>query len=885
MVQAPKAIAPAPAGVQRQCECGQHTLSGECNECKQKKMLLQRSANGRLNPPVVPPVVQAVAKRGSFVAMGLGAAANEIEQPDHNHKFLERSWLTAAAGPRPQFDFSQVPVYTDSKAEKLAHAANMLVSANELRPNAASNLRMVGPSTVAIPSATDERQPGSELAGSDPHEVEADVTADGAVSRLEGSPTYARRAVQTPAAGVSGLGAGHPMSAGIRRRFERAFGWDFSGVRLHTGTAAAALAARLGARAFALGRNLVFGSKVADPEASVHRRLLAHELTHVIQQDMGAGAASSLAFPSLSAVSPSRVQAAPLVTNVVTSAAELGVGGNDITATATVAGAGTAVTWSINPGGAAPAGVTVVGGGRRVRIHAAQPGGVAVVGGAPITIRAAVTATPGDFSDSPPVALVQVVSATYAANPALANVPSLIPGVPPPNSAEPNRDGIAGNTATVNAVTAPAGRPITVTFRRPLGATIAGNVVTPGATTGDIGLRIADNATQARLDETKPTAIAGAPAALMADLTVNAVPTRVLSLANAGALGPYGQLNRINFAASDAVHPPLTRIIGELITAVRDDFNTAPPNVGFNPAFVLAQAVPANTWQDQVVTPAGILNVADGLPAIDVNRFVGPGVPQLPRQMIDRQRFQYASWQGAGAVLSNQFSDGQHVVSLTGSPGAFRFRTDHHLDGAAAPQANEAYVGNPLIVLSNVTATPTAAGATGLAADGAATANLAVNSTVAGRTVNWTVLDGDITITAGNPAVLPATATLTAGVRAGTFHLRAADTIFPNRRVDGPVRVVPVQLHNIVAAPPRVAAGVLTSNVSINAEPGGRILNWIVDAAAAGAGVTVAPAVTGPGNAMNVTVTRPAAFKGNVTVTAADSVVAAKTARTTINFL
>lgn len=819
--------------------------------------------------------------------MGLGAAANEIEQDDHNHKLLERSWLTAAAGPRPQFDFSQVPVYTDSKAEKLAHAANMLVSANKLKPDAVSNVvRMAGPSTVAIPSAADERQPGSGLAGSDPHEIEADVTADRAVGRLDASPSYVRRAIQTPAASVSGLGVGRSMSAAIRRRFESAFGWDFSGVRLHTGTAAAALAARLGARAFALGRNLVFGSKVADPEASVHRGLLAHELTHVVQQDMGAGASSPLAFPALSAASPSRVQAAPLVTNVVTSAAELGVGGNDITATATVAGAGTAVTWGINPGGAAPAGVTVVGGGRRVRIHAAQPAGGAVVGGgAPITIRAAVTATPGDFFDSPPVVLVQVVSATYAANPALANVASLIPGVPPPNSAEPNRDGIAGNTATVNAVTAPAGRPITVVLRRPLGATVAGNVVSPGSTTGDIGLRITDNATRARLDESKPTAVAGAPAALMADLTVNAVPTRVLSLANAGALGPYGQLNRINFAASDAVHPPLTRIVGELITAVRDDFNTAPPNVGFNPAFVLAQAVPANAWQDQVVTPAGILNVADGLPAIDVNRFVGPGVPQLPRQMIDRQRFQYASWQGAGAVLSNQFSDGQHVVSLTGSPGAFRFRTDHHLDGAAAPQASEAYVGNPLIVLSNIVANPTAAGATGLAADGAATANLAVNSTVAGRTMNWTVLDGDITITAGNPAVLPATATLTAGVRAGAFHLRAADTIFPNRRVDGTVRVVPVQLHNIVAAPPRVAAGVLTSNVSINAEPGGRTLNWVVDAAAAGAGVTVAPAVTGPGNAMNVTVARPAAFKGNVIVTATDSVVAAKTARTTINFL
>lgn len=843
-------LSPKSGLLQRACACGQHTIAGgECEECRKKRGgTSQHAAIG--SPPVVQEALRSPGQP-------LDTGTRTFMEPRFGQDF---SRIPTYAS-RPQFDFAHIPI---------------TVPLIQRKP------------TTSSPSDPFEREVDDKGADGDrAHEIEADRIADAVVRRLDNaSPHHARgvsRPTQGPAPGIAGLSAGRPMSTDLRRRFEGAFGWDFSGVRLHVGATAAVASARLGARAFTHGRNIVFGDKVADPEASDHRRLLAHELTHVVQQGMGAGAPASHNFSSLSSASPARVQAAPRVTNVVTSAVELGVGGNDITATATVAGARPPLTWTINPGGAAPAGVTVIGTGRRVRIHAGQPVGGAVVGGVPIVIRAAVTGTAGDNFDAPPVALVQVVSATYAAAPALATVPSLIPGVPPANSAEPNRDNIAGNTAVVHAVTAPAGRPFTVAFRRSLGATVAGNVITPGNRTGDIGLRITDTATRARFDETRP-AVAG-PAALMADLTVNAVPTRVSALAAAGALGPYGQLNAITFASSDVLHPPLTRIVGELITNGGDHFNIAPPNGAFNPAFLLALAVPANTWNDQLITPAGVLNVADGRPAIDVNRFVGPGVPHLPRRLIYRQRFQYASWQGAGAVVSRTIADGQHIRSLVGSPGAFRFRTEHRFGGVAAPARTEPYVGNPLIVLTNVTATPTAAGATGLAADGAATANLAVNSSVAGRTINWSILNGDSAITAGNPAVLPATATLRAGLRTGSFRVRAADSIFPNRRVDGRVRVVPVRLRNLRAAQSRVPVGTLATNITVNAEPGARHLNWTVDAAAIAAGVTVAPAVTGPGNAMNVTVTRPAAFTGRVTVTATDAVLAARTGTVRIRFL
>ncbi|MEA2943323.1 MAG: hypothetical protein QOD09_3852 [Bradyrhizobium sp.] len=567
---------------------------------------------------------------------------------------------------------------------------------------------------------------------------------------------------------------------------------------------------------------------------------------------------------------------------------ELGVGGRDITGSATIAPgvpSSPPLTWTINPGGTVPAGLSVSGSGRRVTVHAAQPPHGTTVGGTTIVLRAALTANAADFADSAPILLVQVVSATYDAAPPLAAVPSAIPGTPPPNSAEPNRDGIAGNTALVNAITAPASRPIAAAFRRSLGASVAGTTITPGTRTGDIGLRITDTATGARLDETKPAA--AGPAALMADLAVNAVPTRVSALTGAGRdpLGPYSTRNTITYAVSDALHPPLTRIVGELITDGGDDFNLPPPNNGFNNAFDLNLAVPANSWTDRLVTPAGIANATDGRPAIDVNRFVGPGVPQLPRAVIYRQRFQYSSWQGAGTVISNTLADGRHIRTLFGTPGAFQFKIEHRFGNVAITAAPENYVGNPLMVLSAVTATPTAPGATALAADGAATANLGVTSTVAGRSVTWSVLSGDMTIPAGNPAVPPATATLQAGFRVGNFAVRAADTISPNRRIDANVGLSAVALRNMRAALGSVPPGTSNTTVSLNAQPGGRTVNWRVDAAAAAAGVTVTPASTGPAAPpMSVTVTRPAAFTGVVTVTATDSVLAASTASVRIRF-
>jgi hypothetical protein len=68
---------------------------------------------------------------------------------------------------------------------------------------------------------------------------------------------------------------------------EPRFGHDFSKVRVHTDEKAGESAQAIGAVAYTVGNDLVFGTGEFNPETSDGRRLMAHELTHVVQQSKG----------------------------------------------------------------------------------------------------------------------------------------------------------------------------------------------------------------------------------------------------------------------------------------------------------------------------------------------------------------------------------------------------------------------------------------------------------------------------------------------------------------------------------------------------------------------------------------------------------------------
>ncbi|HVF13734.1 MAG TPA: DUF4157 domain-containing protein [Acidimicrobiales bacterium] len=86
---------------------------------------------------------------------------------------------------------------------------------------------------------------------------------------------------------IGHAGSGSPLPSMLRTRMESAFGADFSTVRLHHGPAAEGLSRSLQAEAFTTGRDIFFGRGAYRPGTPSGQELLAHELTHVVQQGGG----------------------------------------------------------------------------------------------------------------------------------------------------------------------------------------------------------------------------------------------------------------------------------------------------------------------------------------------------------------------------------------------------------------------------------------------------------------------------------------------------------------------------------------------------------------------------------------------------------------------
>lgn len=125
--------------------------------------------------------------------------------------------------------------------------------------------------------------------------------ARGAVQRSVASPAAASPA----AASVPGLSAGAALPASVRSHMEPRFGANFGNVRVHTGEAAARQSAGLNANAFTIGPHIVFGRDQFQPHTARGQELIAHELTHTIQQ--GAVAQRDVVHRSAIVPVPTRV--------------------------------------------------------------------------------------------------------------------------------------------------------------------------------------------------------------------------------------------------------------------------------------------------------------------------------------------------------------------------------------------------------------------------------------------------------------------------------------------------------------------------------------------------------------------------------------------------
>ena len=117
----------------------------------------------------------------------------------------------------------------------------------------------------------------SEQSGEEPKKKEEETLQRKAANDREvsGAPRIVDEVLQS---------RGGQLDTGTREFMERRFGYDFGSVRVHTDARAAESARAVDARAFTVGRDIVFAHGQFAPGSSSGQRLLAHELVHVIQQ-------------------------------------------------------------------------------------------------------------------------------------------------------------------------------------------------------------------------------------------------------------------------------------------------------------------------------------------------------------------------------------------------------------------------------------------------------------------------------------------------------------------------------------------------------------------------------------------------------------------------
>jgi uncharacterized protein DUF4157/DNA/RNA non-specific endonuclease len=210
---------------------------------------------------------------------------------------------TAAVERRPvvaaTIQRSAAPAMSPARAiqQRIGHqAAQALVARSVAAPNAEAASQGLVPVSVLAPHSV-------QLAAkvSSPHdlaELEAEETAR-KVARMSHPAESATKtgraelgtvhreaasAAPIPAAAQVNIAGGAPLPPAVRSFMEPRFGASFGNVRVHTGESAAQQSADLNAHAFTVGEHVFFGRDKFQPESASGRELIAHELTHTIQQ-------------------------------------------------------------------------------------------------------------------------------------------------------------------------------------------------------------------------------------------------------------------------------------------------------------------------------------------------------------------------------------------------------------------------------------------------------------------------------------------------------------------------------------------------------------------------------------------------------------------------
>jgi hypothetical protein len=215
--------------------------------------------------------------------------------------------MAARETPRgASWDFSKIPVFAPDRANR--PPARSSLSAARL-PGILQAKLVIGGANDPLEREAD--RVAEQVLSRDTHPTAtgtppliqlnaSECSASAAHSDAGGAPVGVTEVLNSP---------GRPLDAVTRAEFEPKFGQDFGEVRVHSDAQAAAAARSVGAAAFTFGRDIVFG----EAQSVTDRRLLAHELTHVVQQSgtTGGPRSSPVARPGAARPAIARAPAPP----------------------------------------------------------------------------------------------------------------------------------------------------------------------------------------------------------------------------------------------------------------------------------------------------------------------------------------------------------------------------------------------------------------------------------------------------------------------------------------------------------------------------------------------------------------------------------------------
>ena len=335
---------PRPNGhvLQPKCACGGSSgLTGVCDACKSKKLLGKPlQAKLQINEPGDQYELEADRVAEQVMQMADGVSIGSLGQSIHTGEgmvgrmpILQRSEEgagTATEGEKPKEEGSRCPKWREDQ-QSISKRAGEFYARNHLTPPSQaaveriecepprSNgnygcyvhfsdglvLRVIVRETDIVvgtgpgPITTEHPPPATPLCFYEYSCPEDDLVLT--VKKCQSSkpsgssspPAVAQRAAASDARGLMTAppivhevlsSSGQPLDAATRAFFESRFGHDFGRVRVHTDERAEQSARNVNAHAYTVGHDIVFSTGKFSPATQEGQRLLAHELTHVVQQ-------------------------------------------------------------------------------------------------------------------------------------------------------------------------------------------------------------------------------------------------------------------------------------------------------------------------------------------------------------------------------------------------------------------------------------------------------------------------------------------------------------------------------------------------------------------------------------------------------------------------